>query len=71
MSFASTHYICGNIISFSRADVITLQNPHGMPSASVQKAVSTAATPSTSAVTIAKPTIEAIVKTKAALPCEW
>ncbi|KZS93105.1 cyclophilin-like protein [Sistotremastrum niveocremeum HHB9708] len=56
-------------VPFKKSDVITLQNPHGMPSASIRKAaVPAAASPGTSSTALVKPVAEAVTKTKEAVP---
>lgn len=56
---------------FSREDVITLQNPHGLPPASVPSTSGAADKKATTTVSRVKPakTVVAAVKSKEKLPC--
>src|SRR6266576_2368774 len=57
-----------------RTDIITLQNPHGQPSASVPNPASTSkasAPPENKGAITNKSVPTAVTKTKAAVPCMW
>lgn len=62
------------MLIIARTDIITLQNPHGLPSASVSNSASTSkasAPPENKGTITNKPVPTAITKTKAAVPCMW